>query len=98
MPDGVLLIIDKKKRNKKKMPQCIELDCEPFQVRPDVHMKQVIKETGLPTRDPCSTRFGRWAWDYSDVPLERWIQVLPVIKERIIGLFEQHCIRYGAWE
>ena len=80
------------------MPQCIELDCAPFQARPDVYIKQVIQETGLPTRDPCTTRFGRWVWDYADVSPTEWLQALPNIKERIIGLYQQQCIRYGAWE
>lgn len=79
------------------MAQIIELDCAPFQPRPDVYMTQVIRDTGLPTRDPCATRFGRWTWDYSDFPPDQWTQALPTIKERITGLYDQQCIRYGAW-
>lgn len=80
------------------MTQQIELDCAPFQSRPDTLINGVIEYTDIPLRRASSMRFGKWTWDYADIPSDQWERAVPEIKKRIIELFEHHLIRYGAWE
>jgi len=57
----------------------------------------VIQGTGLKERDPVSTFFGNWTWDYSDVPPEDWLKAQPVLMERVKSLYRRGLIRYGSW-
>ncbi len=57
----------------------------------------VIKDTGLPEREPDSMFMGEWIWDYPDFPEEDWKRIEPTLKERITALYNCGQIRYGAW-
>lgn len=77
----------------------IELDCPPGGMRPGHLIGGVIEGTGLPARDPASTLFGEWTWDYSDVPgiAELWPKIQPVLEARITALYNSGVIRFGSW-
>lgn len=77
--------------------QTIELDCEPGYPRPSDLIGDVIKGTGLPTREHVSASFGNFTWEYNDIPEEEWLKVKPVLKERITALYNRGTIRYGSW-
>ena len=77
--------------------QTIELDCAPFNPRPNTLIAGVIKDTGLELKKDCSRVFGNWTWDYSDVPAEEWKKVKPTLKKRITLLYHSRQIRYGSW-
>lgn len=77
--------------------QTIELDCAPFMPRPADLLTGVLKDTGLSEREPVSKFFGNWKWDYSDIPTEQWLAVKPILRERIIQLYNNGWIRYGSW-
>jgi hypothetical protein len=77
--------------------QTIELDCPPGFPRPDQLIAAVIEGTGLDKRDPVSTFFGNFTWDYSDIPADTWKDIRGTLKERIIRLHENGHIRYGSW-
>jgi hypothetical protein len=80
------------------MQQFIEMDCSPMQPRPTTYLPGVIKDTRLTIREPSTARFGSFIWDYSDIPPIEWQSALPIIEERITQLFNEHRIRYGAWQ
>ncbi len=40
--------------------QTIELDCPPGALRPGDLIEDVIKGTGLPSKESCSRVFGNW--------------------------------------
>lgn len=77
--------------------QTIELDCAPFTPRPDSFLAEVLSGTGIPVKDPVSTCFGNWKWDYSDIDPLVWDIAKPVIAERIKALYHAGHIRYGSW-
>jgi hypothetical protein len=77
--------------------QTIELDCAPGNPRPGDLIEGVIKDTGLPVREPVAKFFGQWTWDYRDIPEEQWLKAKPILKERISALYYQGAIRYGSW-
>lgn len=77
--------------------QSIELDCPPGNPRPGDLIESVIQGTGLPRREPCSTFFGNWKWDYNDISNEEWKDVQPILKQRITELYNSGTIRYGSW-
>lgn len=79
------------------MEQIIELDCAPGFPRPNTVLEDVLKNTGIPVKQPVSTVFGNWTWDYSDVPAEVWKEKQPIIKERITEAYGRGRIRYGSW-
>lgn len=74
----------------------VELDCAPGYVRPGDLIADVLKDTGLPVRDPIYKVFGNWAWDFSDHK-ETFEAAKPVIQERIEKLYHNGTIRYGSW-
>ena len=76
--------------------QQIELDCAPGVTRPSDLIVDVIEGTPLPRREPTSRMFGEWIWDYSDIPSCSWSEALPVIGKRIVALYHNGRIRYGA--
>lgn len=78
-------------------PQTIEIDCAPGPVRPGDLYVHVIAGLGLAEREPVSTFFGNWTWDYSDVPANEWAAVRPLLKSRITDLYNRGRIRYGSW-
>lgn len=79
------------------MEQTIELDCPPGFPRPDDLIDGVIKDTILPKRNPVSKFFGNFTWDYQDIPADQWMQIKPILKERIEALYHSGAIRYGSW-
>ncbi|MFI5222767.1 MAG: hypothetical protein ACHQX3_00755 [Nitrospirales bacterium] len=76
--------------------QTIDLDCAPGWPRPGDLIAGVIKDTGLPEREPVSKVFGNWQWDYSDLEVD-WAAVQAIIKPRIEALYHSGTIRYGSW-
>jgi len=81
----------------RRTPQTIELDCPPGDPRPGDLIEQVIEGTGLPLRDAVSRFFGNWTWNYEDVSHEKWMEIRPILKQRITALYESGKIRYGSW-
>ena len=77
--------------------QTIELDCAPGTLRPGDLIGVVIKDLGLPEREPQSMFFGNWKWNYSDVPEDTWQRARPELKARITALYDAGVIRYGSW-
>jgi hypothetical protein len=77
--------------------QTIELDCPPGLPRPGDLIDGVIEGTGLPKRDSVSRCFGNWKWDYNDIPEEQWNEINPILRERIVKLYNAGVIRYGSW-
>ena len=77
--------------------QTIELDCEPGSLRPGDLIEDVIKDTGLPTREPCSKFFGNWVWDYTDIPADEWVKAKKFTGPKIEVLYHDGAIRYGSW-
>lgn len=78
------------------MSKTIELDCAPGATRPGDLIGAVLKDTGLPVRDPISKVFGNWVWDYSDMA-ETFTNAQPLLKERIENLYHSGAIRYGSF-
>jgi hypothetical protein len=77
--------------------QIIEIDCPPGYPRPGDLIEGVIKGTGLPLRQDVSRIFGMWAWDYNDMDPEVWKKVQPVLKERLVKLYDNGVCRYCSW-
>lgn len=77
--------------------QQIEIDCAPGPVRPDAFYVNTIVGTGLPFREPTCKVFGCWTWDYSDLPLEVWERVTPILKERLTAFYLKGAIRFASW-
>lgn len=77
--------------------QIIELDCPPGDPRPGDLIAEVIKGTGLELKDASGKFMGNWSWNYSDVSEEEWKRIKPVLKERIVNLYNRGSIRYGGW-
>lgn len=77
--------------------QTIELDCPPGSPRPGDLINGVIEGTGLPERNPVSTFFGNWVWNYDDIPAADWINIQPILAERVTKLYNSGLIRYGSW-
>lgn len=79
------------------MTQTIELDCAPGMPRPDSYIGMVIKDTGLPEREPTGKFFGNWTWDYNDIDSDKWNSIKGTLQERITSLYNSGYIRYGSW-
>lgn len=79
------------------MAQIIELDCAPGNPRPGQLIGGVIKDTGLPERNPVSMFFGCWSWEYNDTPSDKWEAIKPILIKRITALYQSGVIRYGGW-
>ena len=77
--------------------QTIEIDCPPGYPRPGDLISGVIKGTGLPERTNDSCCFGNWEWDYSDIPKDVWGKAKPIIKERLVKLYNAGIARYCSW-
>ena len=84
-------------KNKYGHTQSIELDCAPGTPRPDTYIGGVIAGTGLEVREPASTFFGNWEWNYSDVDADTWEKIRPTLETRVKELYYEGCIRYGSW-
>lgn len=78
-------------------PQTIELDCAPGGIRPGDLIEGVIEGTGLPKKETVGRFFGNWMWDYSEIPHEEWMRIRPILKERVVKLYNSGVIRYGSW-
>ncbi len=79
------------------MEKSIELDCSPFNPRPDTLIGNVIKDTCLKLKKPISKLFGNWKWSYSEVSDNDWNVVKPILATRIKALYNNGTIRYGSW-
>jgi len=80
------------------MERTIELDCPPGYTRPGDLIAGVIKDTGLPTKEPRSKLFGNWIWDYEDdISDDKWSEIRPILGSRIRDLHDKGYIRYGSW-
>jgi len=75
----------------------VELDCPPGSPRPGDLIEGVIAGLGLSSKEPVSKFFGNWKWEYPEVTWERWQEIKPILKERIVKLHERGIIRYGSW-
>jgi len=75
--------------------QSIIIDCKPGYPRPGHLIDDVIKDLGLPKKDPVSKVFGEWTWNYYEIPKSTWKNIVPIIKERITKLYHQGTIRHG---
>ena len=67
--------------------QKIQLDCQPGYPRPGDLINEVIKGTELMAKEPESTCFGNWTWDYSEISEEDWGKIQPTLKDRITKLY-----------
>lgn len=77
--------------------QTINLDCAPGSLRPGDLIDGVLEGTGLDAGEPVGMFFGNWTWEF-DVERERWVaEIQPIIKPRIVALYNQGLIRYGDW-
>ncbi len=79
------------------MNQIIELDCEPFKVRPGDLINDVLHGLDIPTTEATTKMFGSWVWHFSEVPVEVWNKALPLLEERIRNLYYTGMIRYCRW-
>lgn len=77
--------------------QTIEIDCPPGFPRPSDLIDAVIEGTGLPKREDVSRVFGEWTWDYNDISPEQWEKIQPILKERLVKLYEAGTVRYCSW-
>ena len=69
--------------------QEIELDCPPGDPRPNDLIEEVIKDTGLPSRESSGILSGHALWDYSDIAPEIWQKATPTIIQRIRELYRR---------
>ena len=83
---------------RRKKLQRIEMECPQGACSPGDLIHHVLKDTGLPQREPVSRQMGCWAWDYSDLPSEVWDMAKMFLEDRIEKLYMAGIIRYGAWE
>lgn len=80
-----------------KDPQTIEIGCPPGDQRPGDLLPKVIEGTGLEVRRPVEMAFGDWEWDYNDIDPEKWKEIQPILKERLVKLYETGVARYVSW-
>jgi len=80
-----------------KGPQPIEIGCPPGNPRPGDLLLGVIEGTGLEVRSPTTMSFGDWEWDYSDIDPEKWKEIKPILKERLVKLYDSGVVRYASW-
>lgn len=78
-------------------PQTIEIGCPPGNPRPGDLLPGVIKGTGLEVREPVAMLYGDWEWDYSDIDPEKWKEIQPTLKERLVKLYNTGVVRYCSW-
>lgn len=81
------------------MAYSIELDCAPGYPRPGHLLPDVLEGTGvtLDADEPQSMFFGEWTWVIPADQEAAYKLAQPVIKERIIALYNDGFIRYGSW-
>lgn len=79
------------------MEKTIELDCPPGSPRPGDLIGGVIEGLGLKKKEAVGKFFGNWTWDYSEVSDKRWLEIRPILRERIEKLYREGWIRYGSW-
>lgn len=77
--------------------QTIEIDCDPFSPRPDTYLIDVLKDTGIEPVNASSKTFGNWEFDFTHIPAEVWNAARPIIKERLVALYNNGFIRYASW-
>lgn len=75
----------------------IELDCPPGSPRPGDLIGGVIADTPLTPKDPVSTFFGEWTWEWPEVDDDTWRAAQAVTRPRIEALYHAGRIRYGSW-
>ncbi len=79
------------------MEKSVELDCAPGSLRPGDLIGGVLHGLEIEVKEPTSMSFGNWTWRFDDIPDERWLEIKPVLKERVIKLYNSGIIRYGSW-
>ena len=80
------------------MRQSIELDCPPGYPRPGDLIDGVLEGTGLKPGETVSRLFGNWIWEFPDITEDEWkTRIRPIIKPRIVALYEAGVIRWGSW-
>lgn len=82
----------------------IKLDCAPGSMRPGDLIGAVVKETILEKMresHPDATVgrfFGCWTWSFPSISQAEWNEkVRPIIKPRIVALYNRGMIRYGEF-
>jgi hypothetical protein len=77
--------------------QTIELDCPPGSTRPKDLIEGILKDTGLTVTEHPTPMFGYVQYSF-DVDREEWTsRIQPIIKPRIMNLYDMGVIRYGSW-
>ena len=79
------------------LTKSIELDCPPGLPRPGDLIVFVIEGLGLTLKGTTMRLFGNWEWEFPEVSDERWKEIKPILKKRILTLFSKGLIRYGSW-
>ena len=77
---------------------CIEIDCPPGTIRPKHLIDGILKDTGITwdTKHPVPC-FGNAVYNFPNVSEETWSRATPIIKDRILKLYNSGAIRYGSW-
>jgi hypothetical protein len=76
----------------------IDLDCPPGGIRPRDLIDGVIEGTGLEVKEHPTPFFGQCRYEFSDITDEEWRErIQPIIKPRIVALYNSGTIRYGSW-
>ena len=80
-------------------PHTIEIDAPPGATRPDIWMRQLLKEVNLDLeyKDPESTIFGCWTWNYSELNDETWAKLSQKAEEYLTIVYNRGHIRYASW-
>jgi hypothetical protein len=77
--------------------ETIDLDCPPGEPRPGDLIGMVLAGTGLAAGETVGRFFGNWTWEF-DVSREEWeTRIQPIIKPRIVALYEAGIVRYASW-
>lgn len=77
--------------------QTINIDCAPGSIRPGDLLPSVLEGSGIPVKEPVSTFFGCWSWDYSEVEPEIWERHKAMRALRLTALYNSGRIRYADW-
>jgi len=81
--------------------QTIDIDCPPGHPRPGDLIGGVIDGLGIADRaeppiDQVTPFFGNACYSFR-VPDDEWKRIQPVLKERLVALYEAGIARYCSW-